>query len=271
MREDKKYEVLPGVEIPDINKIQEAASDFSVSDVGEVEIKTVNFQPIAQSSAPGVSAADLSQLQQLGNNVAEAELKAKAESRAMMDKIMHSVTAPGSIEELKDSHIAQVNAEKRKELEENMKAVEQQQAEEEAKAKAREERRQLQQRLLEESREKAAKEKAEKEAAEREAAERAASENAAAAAAPENASVETAVTETTPAAQTAVPATQTEAPAAQAVESAAQTDAQAPKATETPAPKPEETKPVIKKTAKMVSDDEAFEDFKEFLGDSDNQ
>ena len=232
MREDKKYEVLPGVEIPDINKIQEAASDFSVSDVGEVEIKTVNFQPISQSSAPGVSAADLSQLQQLGNNVAEAELKAKAESRAMMDKIMHSVTAPGSIEELKDSHIAQVNAEKRKELEENMKAVEQQQAEEEAKAKAREERRQLQQRLLEESREKAAKEKAEKEAAEKEAA--------------------------------AIEAADRE----KAAESASQADAQA---VETPAPKPEENKPVVKKTAKMVSDNEAFDDFREFLGDSDNQ
>ncbi|MCR5383080.1 MAG: hypothetical protein K6E72_00340 [Saccharofermentans sp.] len=251
MREDKKYEVLPGVEIPDINKIQEAASDFSVSDVGEVEIKTVNFQPIAQSSAPGVSAADLSQLQQLGNNVAEAELKAKAESRAMMDKIMHSVTAPGSIEELKDSHIAQVNAEKRKELEENMKAVEQQQAEEEAKAKAREERRQLQQRLLEESREKAAKEKAEKEAAEKEAAAIEAAEREKAA-------------ENVPAEQkTEKPAEQAEVPVAQAAESVVQA--------EVPAQKPEETKPAVKKTAKMVSDNEAFDDFREFLGDSDNQ
>lgn len=259
MREDKKYEVLPGVEIPDINKIQEAASDFSVSDVGEVEIKTVNFQPISQSSAPGVSAADLSQLQQLGNNVAEAELKAKAESRAMMDKIMHSVTAPGSIEELKDSHIAQVNAEKRKELEENMKVVEQQQAEEEAKAKAREERRQLQQRLLEESREKAAKEKAEKEAAEKEAAAIEAADREKAA-------------ESVPAEQnTEKPAEQVEAPVEQAAESASQADAQASQAVETPAPKPEENKPAVKKTAKMVSDNEAFDDFREFLGDSDNQ
>lgn len=259
MREDKKYEVLPGVEIPDINKIQEAASDFSVSDVGEVEIKTVNFQPISQSSAPGVSAADLSQLQQLGNNVAEAELKAKAESRAMMDKIMHSVTAPGSIEELKDSHIAQVNAEKRKELEENMKVVEQQQAEEEAKAKAREERRQLQQRLLEESREKAAKEKAEKEAAEKEAAAIEAADREKAA-------------ESVPAEQnTEKPAEQVEAPVEKAAESASQADAQASLAVETPAPKPEENKPAVKKTAKMVSDNEAFDDFREFLGDSDNQ
>jgi hypothetical protein len=251
MRVDKKYEVLPGVEIPDINKIQEAASDFSVSDVGEVEITTVNFQPIAQSSAPGVSATDLSQLQQLGNNVAEAELKAKAESRAMMDKIMHSVTAPGSIEELKDSHKAQVNAEKRKELEENMKAVEQQQAEEEAKAKAREERRQLQQRLLEESREKAAKEKAEKEAAEKEAAAIEAAEREKAA-------------ENVPAEQkTEKPAEQAEVPVVQAAESVVQA--------EVPAQKPEETKPAVKKTAKMVSDNEAFDDFREFLGDSDNQ
>ena len=33
MRDEKKYEILPGVEIPDIKKIQEAASDFSISEV----------------------------------------------------------------------------------------------------------------------------------------------------------------------------------------------------------------------------------------------
>ena len=171
MREEKKYEVLPGVEIPDIKKIQEAASDFSISEVGDVEIKTVTIQPVIAPADPGVSAEELSQLQSLGVKVAEDEERAKAVSRAKMDAIMHkAVQAPESIGDLKASHIAQLNEEKRKQLEEDMKEANAQQAEEAAKNKAREERRRLQQKLLEESREKAEKEKEAKERAAREAA-----------------------------------------------------------------------------------------------------
>lgn len=227
MREEKKYEILPGTEIPDIKKIQEAASDFSVSDVGEVEIKTITMQPVAQPSTVGISMADLNELQELGDKVAADEAKSKAESRAKMDKIMQNVTAPESLFDLKQSHISQVNAEKRKELEESMKAEKEQQAEEDAKNKVREERRQLQQRLVEESRQKAAKEREEKERAIQEQAEKEAEVKPA-----EN---------SYSAEQSATAAT------------------------------PEESKPVVKKTAKMVSNDEAFDDFKEFLGDSDNQ
>ena len=43
MREEKKYEVLPGVELPDFKTIKEAASDFSISDVGDVELKHEEF------------------------------------------------------------------------------------------------------------------------------------------------------------------------------------------------------------------------------------
>ena len=56
MREEKKYEILPGVEIPDIKRIQEAASDFSISEVGDVEIRTVTLQPVAAAVTPSVSA-----------------------------------------------------------------------------------------------------------------------------------------------------------------------------------------------------------------------
>jgi hypothetical protein len=266
MREEKKYEVLPGVEIPDMKKIQEAASDFSVSEVGEVEIRTITMQPVAQAAAPGVSSADLNQLQQLGAKVAENEAKAKAESREKMDKIMQSVKAPESIFDLKQSHIAQVDSKKRKELEESIKADEQQQAEEDAKTKAREERRQLQQRLLEESRERAAKEKAEKERlekklailAERERAEK--EKQASAAAASEEAKTEA-----------KTDADKTEVKAADA-----KTDSvnNAPVAEQKPAteekPKaPKSAEPEVKKTAKVVSDAEAFDDFKEFLEDDD--
>ena len=54
MREEKKYEILPGVEIPDIKKIQEAASDFSISEVGDVDIKSVNFEPVFEVKASSV-------------------------------------------------------------------------------------------------------------------------------------------------------------------------------------------------------------------------
>ena len=172
MREEKKYEILPGVEIPDIKKIQEAASDFSISEVGDVELRTVTIQPVIEAAAPGVSAEDLSNLQSLGVKVAEDEERSKAASRAKMDAIMNkAVQAPESIGDLKASHIAQLNDEKRKkQLEEEMKEAEAQKAEEDAKNKAREERRQLQQRLLEESKEKAAKEKEAQEKAAQEAA-----------------------------------------------------------------------------------------------------
>ena len=38
MRDEKKYEILPGVELPDFKTIKAAASDFSISDVGEVDV-----------------------------------------------------------------------------------------------------------------------------------------------------------------------------------------------------------------------------------------
>ena len=257
MREEKKYEILPGVEIPDIKKIQEAASDFSISEVGEVEIKTVTFQPIIQAQASGVSSAELSQLQQLGNKVAEDEAKAKAESRAKMDKIMNkAVQAPESIGDLKASHIAQLNEEKRKALEEDMKAAEEQQAEEDAKNKAREERRKLQQRLLEESREKAAKERAEREEAERAEAEKTQSDDVPS---------ENDAQAETPAVENEVPVDNAEIPVEKDNDSAEPKAAPGEKKPEAPSPK--DAEPVVKKTAKVVSNEEAFDDFREFLGE----
>lgn len=263
MREEKKYEILPGVEIPDIKKIQEAASDFSISEVGNVEIKTITIQPIAEATTPAVSAADLNQLQSLGDKVAENEERSKAESRAKMDKIMNkAVSAPESIFDLKASHIAQVNEEKRKQIEEDMKEADAQKAEEEAKNKAREERRQLQQKMLEESREKAAKEK--------EAQEKAAAE----AAAREEEEIKKAAEEMAKKLMAPAEEKKEEAPKAEAEKK----PEEAPKAE--PEKKPEEMAkrpaapdevPIEKRTATVASNSDAFEDFKEFLGDSDNE
>ncbi len=250
MREEKKYEILPGVEIPDIKKIQEAASDFSISDVGQVEIKTITIQPIAEATTPAVSAEELNQLQSLGEKVAQNEERSKAESRAKMDKIMNkAVTAPESIFDLKASHIAQVNEEKRKQIEEEMKEADAQKAEEEAKNKAREERRQLQQKMLEESREKAAKEKEAKEKA------------AAEAAAREEEEIKKAAEEMAKKLMAPVEEKK-EAPKAEA-EKKPEEMAKRPAA-------PDEV-PIEKRTASVASNSDAFEDFKEFLDDSDEE
>ena len=276
MREEKKYEILPGVEIPDIKKIQEAASDFSISEVGDVELRTVTLQPVIEAAAPGVSAEELSNLQSLGVKVAEDEERSKAASRAKMDAIMNkAVQAPESIGDLKASHIAQLNDEKRKkQLEEEMKEAEAQKAEEDAKNKAREERRQLQQRLLEESKEKAAKEKEAQERAAKEAAEKeeeeirkAAEEMAAKLMQPvEEKKEETAKTEDAPKA---------EAPKAEAdkkeepfkVEEAPKAEEKKPEEAQKPAQRPAapDEVPIEKKTAKVLSASETYDEFKEFL------
>ena len=276
MREEKKYEILPGVEIPDIKKIQEAASDFSISEVGDVEIKTVTLQPVIEPIAPGVSAEELSNLQSLGVKVAEDEERSKAASRAKMDAIMNkAVQAPESIGDLKASHIAQLNDEKRKkQLEEEMKEAEAQKAEEDAKNKAREERRQLQQRLLEESKEKAAKEKEAQERAAKEAAakeeeeiKKAAEEMAAKLMQPvEEKKEEAAKTEDAPKA---------EAPKAEAekkeepskVEEAPKVEEKKPEEAQKPAQRPAapDEVPIEKKTAKVLSASETYDEFKEFL------
>lgn len=272
MREEKKYEILPGVEIPDIKMIQEAASDFSISEVGDVEIRTVTLQPVAAAVTPSVSADELSQLQSLGVKVAEDEERSKAASRAKMDAIMNkAVQAPESIGDLKASHIAQLNDEKRKkQLEDEMKEAEAQKAEEDAKNKAREERRQLQQRLLEESKEKAAKEKEAKEKAAKEAAakeeeeiKKAAEEMAAKLMQPvEEKKEEAAKTEDDPKAETPKSeADKKEEPSK--VEEAPKAEEKKPEEAQRPAA-PDEV-PIDKKTVKVLSASETYDEFKEFL------
>lgn len=312
MREEKKYEVLPGVELPDIKAINAAASDFSVSEVGDVDVKTTAFavnETISDAVVPAVTAEELAQLQTLGNKVAEDEARSQAESRKKMDAIMsRAVHASESISDLKSSNINKANEEKRKAIEESLKAEQEQKAEEDAKNKAREERRLLQQRLLEEAKERAAKEAAEKAEAEaKKAQEEAAAKEAAEKAAKEaeereiKEAAERAVKEAleykkpeaeevkpaeTPAeqAQVEAPAAVETAPAAEAPKAeepkaeepkAEEVKAEEPKAEEAKAEEPkaeEPKKPMVpiweqKRTTTIVSSEETFDDFKEFLDD----
>ena len=306
MREEKKYEVLPGVELPDIKAINAAASDFSISEVGDVDVKATQFtatESIADAAVPAVTAEELAQLQSLGNKVAEDEARSQAESRKKMDAIMSkAVHASESISDLKSSNITKANEEKRKAIEDSLKAEQEQKAEEDAKNKAREERRLLQQRLLEEAKERAAKEAAEKAEAE---AKRAA-EEAAAKEAAEKAAQEAEEREIREAAERAVrealeykkPEPEEVKPAEEpAIQTAVETPAEAPVAVETApaveepkteepkaeekkeeevkaeAPKAEEpNKPRVpiweqKRTTTIASSEETFDDFKEFLDD----
>ena len=289
MREEKKYEILPGVELPDFKTIKEAASDFSISDVGDVEVREVTFEPdsIAASVTPSVSPEELAKLQSLGNKVAEDEARAQAESKKKMDEIKKkAVHASESISDLKSSNMGKVNDEKRKEIEESLAAEQQQKAEEDAKAKAREERRQLQLRLYEEAKERAAKEKAaaaEAEAKAEDKAEDKAENKPAAEATADKAPVEEkSADEKTAEAAAEKQEKQEKQPAAEtaASEKPAEAVKEEPKA-ETkeepksePAPKTETKAPEInperfvkddKREATIASAEETYDDFKEFL------
>ena len=262
MEEKKKYEILPGVELPDMKAIREAASDFSISDVGDVDIKqrpVIESSPITEATTPAVSPEELARLQSLGQKVAEDEARAQAESRKKMDAIMSkAVHASESISDLQSSNIQKANEEKRKELEDSLKAEADQKAEEEAKNKAREERRLLQQRLFEEAKERAAKEK--------EAAAEAARELGIKIEEDDELPVEDILEEVN--AETAEKAPVAEQPAETKEEPKAETEVKQPLAAEV---KPERFVKDEKKAATIASAEETFDDFKEFLGDDDDK
>lgn len=158
-REDKKYEVLPGVKTPDIKTILDAASDFTNPGVDNVAIKGGDFRktlaPEKTVAAP--TAADIEQLQNLGAEVSEAEKRASEESRKRMEEIKKQVMAPETIKDLKKVAASkEVSEEKREQLNKERSELEAKQAEEEEKNKAREERKLAQQKILEEMEQKKA-------------------------------------------------------------------------------------------------------------------
>lgn len=158
MSEEKKYEILPGVELPDLKSIHDAASDFSVSGVNEIQIKSPKPSYAADGSpVDSATAAELAALQELGDQVAADEARAAADSRRRMDAILATaVQQPESIIDLLNYNRDKVSEETIRQKEEELKKAADLQAALEEKERAREERRQLQQRLLQEARERAA-------------------------------------------------------------------------------------------------------------------
>ena len=156
MADEKKYEILPGVDIPDMKTIKDAASDYSASGVEDFAIKNFGVAPAKPGVTAPVSTEELANLQNMGDKVAADEERAAAESRKRMDSIMQSaVKQPESLNHLRRENATKMNEEERKKMEAQIEEEEKAQAEIEAKNKAREDRRRLQQQLLEEARERA--------------------------------------------------------------------------------------------------------------------
>ena len=237
MADEKKYEILPGVDIPDMKTIKDAASDYSASGVEDFAIKSFGVAPAKPGVTAPVSTEELANLQNMGDKVAADEERAAAESRKRMDSIMQSaVKQPESLNHLRRENATKMSEEERKKMEAQIEEEEKAQAEIDAKNKAREDRRRLQQQLLEEARERARIDREQ----EKYLAEKKKEEEAKA------------------------------AEEAKAKEGSDDSKEEAPKA-ESDA-KPEEAATEAKQdTASIATDAETFDDFSEFLGDGKEQ
>ena len=111
VRKSKKYDVIPGVEVPDIKSIVSAASDFSKSELDKVKIKkTVLEVSHKENISSKPSSEDISALNSLGNKVAENEEKQKLESKKKMESIKSkAVISPESIDSLSKRAQAEIN------------------------------------------------------------------------------------------------------------------------------------------------------------------
>ena len=156
----RKYEILPGVSVPDMKTLAEASHNYDEVGVEQFEVKAVP-RYMADGTPDVATAAELEQLKALGVQVAEAEVRQSEESRKRMESIMSSaVQPPSTLNDLKKDAAKKISGEKKKQLEESMREQEEARAEEEAKQKAREDRRKLQHQMLEDAKKKAEAEKA---------------------------------------------------------------------------------------------------------------
>ena len=157
----RKYEILPGVIVPDMKTLAEASENYDTVGVEDFEVKATVPRFMSDGKPDVATAAELAQLQALGVEVAEAESRQSEESRKRMESILSTaVSAPSTLNDLKKDAAKKISEEKKKELEESMREQEEAKAAEEAKIKAREDRKKLQQQIYEESKKKAEEQKA---------------------------------------------------------------------------------------------------------------
>ena len=166
-RERKKYEVLPGVPTPDIKTILDAASDFTKTGVEGVTVhsdRAANIENAHKIIQPA-SGPMVDELNSLGMQVSAAETEAQKESKRKMQAIMsHAVSAPETMDNLRETAAERLSEEEKEELARKVEEEKRAEAEEAAKQKARLERRNNQQKALEESLARKAQKKAEESA-----------------------------------------------------------------------------------------------------------
>lgn len=156
----RKYNILPGVSIPGLDEILAATSDYS--EPGELHLRVdpevAKAHQATTSPLPTNNATpeDIAELQRLGMQVSQEEAKAMLESQKKMAEIKsRAVMAPQSMESLMEAAInAEEDEGRREQLETERKARAAAQAEAEAKKReleaARAERRAQQNKAFEE-------------------------------------------------------------------------------------------------------------------------
>ncbi|SCW39857.1 hypothetical protein SAMN02910456_00901 [Ruminococcaceae bacterium YRB3002] len=154
---ERKYEILPGVKLPDVKTLKEASSNFEESGVEDIVIRTTGHITDSNGVPDRATLEEIKRLQELGEEVAENEERVSEESRKKMQAIMQrAVTASASLDDLKESAKQQASEEKLAEVEKRQQEEEAKKAEEEEKKRVREERRALQKKQLEDARARAA-------------------------------------------------------------------------------------------------------------------
>ena len=151
--DERKYEILPGVKLPDYKTLKEASSNFDDTGVEDINIRSVGYITDNNGVPDRATLEEIKRLQELGDEVAESEQKANEESRKKMQAIMQTaVTKSASLDDLKQTAIRQASEEKLAEIEKRNQEEEARAAAEEEKKRMREERRAMQRKQLEDAR-----------------------------------------------------------------------------------------------------------------------
>ena len=142
---ERKYQILPGVKLPDYKTLKEASSDFEISGLEDVNFKAPVTMSDTQATRENLTADDVKRLMELGDEVADNEEKQAEESKRKMQAILqNAVTQSATLDDLKKSAILHASDEKRAELEQREKEEAAKKAEEDEKKRMREERRAMQ-------------------------------------------------------------------------------------------------------------------------------
>ncbi len=151
--DERKYEILPGVKLPDYKTLKEASSNFDDTGVEDINIRSVGYITDEKGVPDRATLEEIKRLQELGDEVAESEQRATEESRKKMQAIMqNAVTKSASLDDLKQTAIRQASGEKLAEIEKRNQEEEARIAAEEEKKRMREERRAMQRKQLEDAR-----------------------------------------------------------------------------------------------------------------------